>query len=360
MKTLKNYIFVTLPTILIVLIILEIVFRIVIPASDPPRAFFNEKEKMYCLSNKKEAGLYTIGKFAGIRAKWRINNMNWNSPIDYYPIENKKLIAVIGDSFIESMEVNVGESYPFLLREKLKNDYEVYAFGKAGSPLSQYLHVSRYVNNHFNPDIIIFNIVHNDFIESIQELYPNRNYFLQLSINEHDSIKETIPKPDYSSPQYKPLMRLIYNSALFRYLYLNLHANEIRKNIFNPKNIEYESNTDVNEFKKNRDLIIKASSYIVKTIREENLDKKIIFIMDAPRESIYNNTLDKSNTIWLNEILGTICTNNNIEFIDLTNDMKINYTEKKIKFNSDLDEHWNEYSHKFIADILYRYLNNIN
>ena len=187
MKTLKNILFATLPSILVLLIILEAFFRIVIPASDPPRGFFDEKEKMYSFSNKKEKGVITIGRFAEIRVRWRINNMYWNYPIDYYPVDDKKLIAVIGDSYIEASQVNVGENYPYLLRGKLINDYEVYAFGMAGAPLSQYLHISRYVNRHFNPDILIFNLVHNDFDESIQELFPIDCHFLKLSIKKSSS-----------------------------------------------------------------------------------------------------------------------------------------------------------------------------
>jgi len=172
MKTFKNILFVTLPTILIVLILLEVFFRTVIPAANPPKYFFNEEEKIYCFSNKKKKGVYTIGRFADIRAKWSINNMHWNYPIGYYPVDEKKLITVIGDSYIAVLEVDADENYPYLLRERLKTDYEVYAFGIPGAPLSQYLHMSRYVNKHFDPDILIINLVHNDFDQSIYELNP--------------------------------------------------------------------------------------------------------------------------------------------------------------------------------------------
>jgi len=360
MKTIRNILIITLPTLFIVLIILEVFFRIVIPASNSPRGFFDDKEKMYFLSNEKEKGLYTIGRFAEIRAKWRINNMNQNYPIDYYPKDNKKLIAVIGDSFIEAFQVNVGENYPFLLREKIKNNYEVYAFGKSGAPISQYLNISRYVNRHFEPDILIINLVSNDFDESIHELYPDIDYFLQVSVNADDSITETIPRPNYSFAQYKPLKRLIYKSALFRYLYTNLKVSEIRQDIIKPKNNAYEANINAENVKNNKDLILSATNYLVKTIREENSDKRIIFVMDAPRESIYNNTLDKSKTSWMNDMMKTMCTNYNIEYIDLTTFMEEDYRNNHIKFNSDLDAHWNEYGHKFVANILYNYLMNNN
>jgi len=88
MKTLKKILFVTLPIIFIILIILEVFFRIVIPASDPPKGFFDEKEKMCFFSNEKNKGVITTFRFAEIRARWRINNMYWNYPIDYYPVND--------------------------------------------------------------------------------------------------------------------------------------------------------------------------------------------------------------------------------------------------------------------------------
>lgn len=360
MKTFKNILFVTLPVILIVLILLEVFFRTVIPASNPPKGFFNEEEKIYCFSNKKKNGVYTIGRFAEIRAKWSINNMHWNYPVDYYPVDEKKLITVIGDSYIEAFQVDSDENYPYLLKKKLKTDYEVYALGKSGAPLSQYLHISRYVNKYFDPDILIINLVHNDFDESIYELNPQDFYWLQVSINKDDSITETIPHPNYSFQQYKPLKRLVYKSALFRYLYLNLKVNKIRAKFMKSNIDAFEANINVSAIKKHKELIFKATNYLVKTIREENSKKRIIFVFDAPRNAIYNNSLNECNVLWMHEMMKTICANNNVEYIDLTSFMKENYRTSKIKFNSELDGHWNEYGHKFVADILYEYLNNTN
>jgi GDSL-like Lipase/Acylhydrolase family len=267
------------------------------------------------------------------------------------------LITVIGDSYIEALNVNVGESYPFLLREKLKNDFEVYAFGVSGAPLSQYLHISRYVDRHFNPDILIFNIYHNDFDESIRELKPSYAHFLQVSITEQDSVKEIPPQPNHSFVQYRSWERIIYHSALFRYLYFNLKVQSLRERLKARTN-RFEANINVDEVSKNKDLIIKSTNYLVKTIRQENMDRRVIFLMDAPRFSIYDNTLDKSNVMWLNNLMDSICTHNNIEFIDLTTYMKEAYSKNHVKFNYDIDGHWNEYGHKFVTDVLYKYLRN--
>jgi len=105
----------------------------------------------------------------------------------------------------------------------------------------------------------------------------------------------------------------------------------------------FEANIKVNEIKKHEELIFKVTNYLVKTIREENSEKRVIFVFDAPKNAIYNNSLNESNVLWMYEMMETICAYNNVEYIDLTSFMKDNYRTNKIKFNSDLDGHWNEY-----------------
>ncbi len=205
MKTLKNIFLISLPAVFILLLLLELFFRVVIPATDPPMGFFNEEERMYYFSNQREEGQITIGRFAQIKARWHINNEHWNYPIDFAQVIDRPLIAVIGDSYIEAFQVDADEKYPFLLRNRLEPDYEVYAFGKSGAPLSHYLHVSRYVDRHFDPDILIFNMVHNDFEESIYELYPAKTCFMQISTGEDGSFTETVPRPNHALPSIHSL-----------------------------------------------------------------------------------------------------------------------------------------------------------
>ena len=58
------------------------------------------------------------------------------------------------------------------LREKLHSQFDVYGFGKSGAPLSQYLQMTRYVIKHFDPEIIVINVIRNDFDESLRRVWP--------------------------------------------------------------------------------------------------------------------------------------------------------------------------------------------
>jgi hypothetical protein len=97
-KCIKNILIVSIPTIIFLLFVLELVFRFVIPACNRPQAIFDEKTRLYRYKANQN-GLFTIGKFAQQTAKYRINNYGWNSPIDYSKKKSKPRIAIIGDSY---------------------------------------------------------------------------------------------------------------------------------------------------------------------------------------------------------------------------------------------------------------------
>ena len=356
MRTLKNIVLVTAPTIVVMLLLLELFFRFVIPATDPPMSRFDEEERIYSFSSERETGRTTFGRFAGIKARWRINNMGWNYPVDYHPVREGKLIAVIGDSYIEAFQVDIDESYPYLLHGMLQPDYEVYAFGKSGAPLSQYLHMSRYVNRHFDPDIIVFNIIHNDFDESVRELYPGKSYFMQIDFEKDGSITETVPRPNYAFPQYTAWKRIVYKSALFRYLDINLNVRSWRRRIAGLDTGRYEANVQPVELMRNRDIVYRATDYCIGKIAEENRDRRVIFVFDAPKGTIYRNETHESHVLWLHGMMAELCSKYGMELLDLIPYMENDYASKGIEFNSEIDGHWNEYGHEFVAHVLYDYL----
>lgn len=395
-ETLRSLVLITLPMILIMLVILEVFFRTVIPASNRISDHYYEQFDMFASGQNPPTGVTTIGRFASIRAQWRINNYGWNSPIDYPHQLDKPLIAIVGGSYVEAQQVDVDKNFGWLLREKLYPEYEIYTFGKGGAPLSQYLHMTRYAAELFDPEILIINLVHNDFDESLHELNAHRPFFLTVDAGTDGTLTEVPPRPLRSLSQYRPLKRLIYRSALFRYLYLNLQITSTL-NIFSPgdngfalTNGEGEaietgedtmsrSNDDttqrevVNEMPDqsqihrfsditglyrpdNYDMIHLVTEYLMTAIAEENQERRVIFLMDADRWSLYRNTLHKSTIAWMNVMAEQICESKNLECYDLTNPMALDFAENKRYFEFEIDAHWNEYGHRFVSNYIYNLL----
>lgn len=339
---LKNIFFVTIPSLFLMFLVLEVVFRTIVPASEFPLTKYDPEHRMLLFENRfANEGTYTLGKSAEQRGHWRINNFGWNSPINYHPEKNKTRIAIIGDSFIEAFQVDNDKSYPSLLRESLKDSAEVYSFGVSGSQLGQYLHMYRYAAKLFDPDVVVINVVHNDFDETIFSLRPDRALYLTLEIN-GDEVTER--PPDVYVPS--TVKRLLRKSALVRYMNQNLKIGIAgRKN-----DAEYAANIILQDVQANAALVRKGAAYILERFRAESEGRRVIFIMDAPREDIYANRLDTSEVMFLNTMLRELCTEYGFELLDLTESMAADYVAHGIKFNSDLDAHWDAYGHRFVAD----------
>jgi len=354
MKTLKNILLVTLPTLLILFIILELFFRFVIPASDPPLSVYRQDEQFINYSNERAQGLYTVGKFARIRTRWTINNEGWNYPLDYTAEHgNVPLIAVIGDSYVDTDIVSSDENFAYRLREKVYPGMEVYAFGLSGIPLSQYYHLNKYVNRKFDPDIVIINLIYNDFEESFRKFNPGSECW---QIAETDSTYSVVPPNQVNiSPTTKTWKKLLYKSAFFRYLHRNLLVFQLFKKV---ERDEVESNVEVVEDQGKRAEIRRGTDFLFGKIKEENEGRRLIFVIDAPRPSIYAGNLEESRVTWMNEMVGELAGKYGCELIDLTEAMKKDWEANKKKFNPEVDGHWNGYGHQLVADLIYEYLNN--
>jgi hypothetical protein len=357
-KIFKNILFVTIPMLLVLFIVLEILSRIFFPGSDRPNVDYDEVNHIVKYGRENGTrGLFTIGNFAQQRGRWRVNNDGWNSPIDYFPAKKAgvKRIAVIGDSYIEAWQVDAEKKYPSLLDDSLGDKYEVYSFGVSASPLSQYLHVSRYVEKTYSPDIYIFNLVHNDFHESINGL-AFTPFFMTIKMDNDSSFTEIQPVKPERSHNKIPGGNILKQSSFFRYVYDNLKLKD--KFISKDGSKEDEMNVKVADIMDKKDSLRAIAGYLLKKIKAELGNKEIIFIMDAPRTNIYNGDMEKSKVAWLNVMVAGYCKELNMPFIDLTPLMTEDYKKNGKHFESKYDNHWSEYGHQFVAGVLFNYFKN--
>jgi hypothetical protein len=206
--------------------------------------------------------------------------------------------------------------------------------------------MNRYVNKQFKPDILIFLLVHNDFHESIAR-YVKKPYFLQMDFMD-DGVYEI-------DPTKRRLYQFLTYSALFRYLYSNLNLASLYFDIIEkPKN--YNANIDAEGVLKQKDRITEVTKYLIGKIKLENRDKRVILMMDAPRNDIYEDRVTSSDVLWLNKMVARIARRYEVELLDLTDVFYNDYKRNNLRFNSELDGHWNEYGHYMASEALYNYL----
>jgi lysophospholipase L1-like esterase len=101
-----------------------------------------------------------------------------------------------------------------------------------------------------------------------------------------------------------------------------------------------------------------VTNYIITKIKSELAGKEIIFVMDAPRSNIYSNDLANARVAWLNTMVGEICTQQNLPFIDLTPYMLKDFQKNGKRFESEYDNHWSGYGHQLVANTVNEYFKN--
>jgi hypothetical protein len=341
---LKNIFLLTVPTLILVILFLELFFRYVIPASEKPTPYFDEENKLLRSDgNRKTDGLFTLGKFAQIRGKWHINNYGWNSAIDYTRAKSdKKRICIIGDSYVRALHLDVDKNLASLLREQLSDNYEVYSVGHDGAPLSQYLHMSRYVNTFFDPDIAVFVLIHNDFDESNAQLV-SIPYFLQVVMENGEFIE--------IAPTNRNFYQFLTASAIFRYLFKNVNLASLYFSI-----IHTPPDGEGRHFSggplERKAIIRKTTDHLIGKVMEENAGREVFFVMDGPREDIYRAELENSELIWMNSMIGRICQRKKLDFLDLTAHFSADYKQNHRRFDFEIDAHWNEYGHAVVSEAI--------
>jgi hypothetical protein len=334
-----------------------VVFRFFLVASDVPDVDFVNGIVKYAPDQK---GVYRIRN--EIAAKYRINKNGWNSGHDRYKQRNLKgryRIAIIGDSYVEALQVDYDKSLAEDLEEMLGQDkYEVYRFGISGAPMSQYMHMLRNEVLQYSPDAVFVILVHNDFNESyelIRGTYASN--FLKLNISD-GHISETPPLR-----LLIPWYNFIRRSATWRYLAVRqkMPYHRLKDILLGNKANYYQANIEISKLKyvtKNK----RATEYVFKNLKRicANNGIRLWIVMNGVMEVIYNNAEEKESRIKgalsLNAIANETAQKLDINYIDLQEVFRSDYATHHKKFTYENDGHWNEYGHKVVAQILSSYI----
>jgi len=353
-RFLKKFVLLSVPSTLLVLLVLEVVFRSVLPACEMPFVRFDPTHRVLTYDARGQTeGTHTIGPFARQRASWRVNNHGWNSVVDYDPDPKRArpLIAIIGDSYVEAFQVDVRHNLTSVLRDSLDGSHDVYGFGMSGAGLSQYLQMSRYVTKVFDPAVLVFVVVHNDFLGSLANA-RRVPHFLQLRASEAGFV-ELAPVPYVPST----LRRALSNSALARYLVTNLRIeHKLRRLTSGRDRRRFAANIDVDRTWDNRRLIEGATEHVVARARRENPDKEIVFVIDALRQDIYAGRKPAGQLFWLHQALRDAANANSCHFLDLNEAFREYYLAEGTRLDFEFDGHWNEAGHATAARGLLDYL----
>jgi hypothetical protein len=289
----------------------------------------------------------------------KTNNMGFVSNIDYNKYDTSPLIAIIGDSYVESIMVPFDKTVSGRLATHLYNAGRVYSFGISGAPLSQYLAYSEYVYNTFHPDGMVIVIVGNDFDESLKRYksIPGYHYFV-----ENSNAELVLERVDFSPNIAKILFR---ESALFRYIGINLELQgriqylrrilerKDEKDLFSGNTSSHADHTRIIYSKRVVDYFLKILPNM------SNISPmQIAFVIDGIRPHIYDNKDLKASEGSFFDIMRHYfiesATIKGYEVIDMQTIMLDHYKKFGKRFEYPNDAHWNALGHELCFNAITR------
>ena len=323
---------------------LEIVFRF-LPTSDSLMVKpVNAENPILKFMENREITRQIGFNFAHVNTK-RINNYGYATDKKFQEksVQTKPVISVIGDSYVEAVQVKNKDTFHAILDENFES-FDVYPIGVSGSPLSQYLAFAHYASNTFAPKLYVFLIISNDFDESFESVKkaPGFHYFDDVVGLKLMNYEPTIIK------------RLARRSAFVRYLHLDLKLNVQLRRI-----LGWEVTNDVIRVSQ-RDTFLefgrRANEKFLNGIKELSLNSNVIIVLDGDRAAIYSGLKERNAkkpvNILFNELGKSAKTIANIDVIDLHKIFRNDYAINSERFNYDYDSHWNEHGHAVAGQAL--------
>lgn len=320
-----------------------VVFRFVLPGSDVPRNAYIDEVVRY---EPGQSGIWRVRD--EIAAPFAINARGWNSRLGDYPRERRPgaaRIAVVGDSFVEAFQVPVGRSFSEAVAAG--SGAEVYRYGLAGAPMSQYLHMVEREVLADRPDTIVILLIHNDFDESFVTK-PGRytSSFRKLAVANGHVTGEIAPSP------WRPgAFEWLRQSALARFF---LYRWQVRPQvlvdaILGPARAaepRFAANVDIAEVMSRRADIRAATFHVVRRLAElaRGNGARLLLVMDGDRAAIEAGR-GESPALELNAIAAEAAAAHAVPFLDLHPVFAADWGRLRKPFAFVADAHWNEHGH---------------
>ena len=295
---------------------------------------------------------------------FRLASECWNSKVTYnnhgmrqtnnveYKKNNKKRIAIIGDSMSENLEVSDGKDFGSLVQKKLDN-FEILNFSVRSTGLGDHIELYNKLIKKFEVDYIFLFVSDNDFEDNYYlSSRPSQNKY---KIENNKVIKLPIDEVFFEN-QTKIINKLkkenlVFIKEYFRtfilyshfkgYLMYNIHKrkNQVKSQRVRDPFFEYTEKSIVYKF-----LVAKFLENLT------NNEKLIVFTNPRPKIISQEDFPEKKNIKMMAQIWGDKyiidATDKAINFLKDDN----NYKHPYLSF--DCDGHFSEYGASFMSDFV--------
>lgn len=345
-ESIKYNILLLIVTVLIILTVLEISFRLFLPQTTN----FYQYNDDYLFSYRPGAEYKYVRPDTSIKSIFNSEGLRDNEQ-NYYEKSNKPRILFLGDSMVAGLEVNLNDTFVKLIETKLRGKSDVLSVGVSGWSTEQQLLFLEKKALKYKPNVVVLSYyVGNDQIDNVA-----RQIFTfdgkELSVNKNRPLSETRARSLF----------YFFTSYSHAFNFFFWHLKDLFKQQetkYSDPFAEYLENTDTKEKdfswnktfalldQMNEDLTAKNISFVLLIIPDRlqvdlNLRKKAELnetelILDKPNQKIVN-----------------YATLRKIKYIDLLPLLQS-------KFNNSLyykeDIHWLEPGHSLVAEEIIKQL----
>ncbi len=334
----------------LLLLVLEVFFRVVIPGPELPVAAFNPTYSLFSNQTEPAQGLYTYGKLAEIQATWHINQQGWNAAKDFLPAEKRSnpAIVILGDSYIENLYQAPDQHMEVHIEQALTQPHEVYGIGKRGTPLSHFAAFAAYAQAHIAPAYTLVLVNHLGVPESFAD-YRKMPQARQYKLDKSEVI--SIPAKPKSSSTLKDLLA---KSRLYTYLRTNfaLQLTPPRDPFFQPPTPEIVQQDSV-RLSKQLELV---HTQFLEDMSVAAGRSKVLYILHPYRTSIYAGDTPVQQSRWL-QLFKQVLEQQGAAYLDLNVHFQEVYQREGKRFEYDINNHFNEYGTKVAAEGIAQWLN---
>lgn len=290
--------------------------------------------------------------------KGHVNNEGFVNDQDYVAQDDKPLVAIVGDSFIEAQMVPYASTVQGRLAAQYADSARVYSFAAAAAPLSQYLVWAQYAHEKYAPDVLVISVVGNDFDESLAKY--------GIAVGQHHFVpgadgKLELKRFDYKS---KALGPILYASALGRYLHLNLkfssRLSALIAKLSGKQRVEerFVGNT-ATAYTPERlaDSLTVIDTFFRLLPQMSGLsNERILFVIDGMRPDLYDPyTLEVARTSYFSVMRAAFISKAkslSYEVIDLQDPFIARFERDHQRFEFETDYHWNAVGHGVVAEAI--------
>ena len=357
----KLLLFMLAPSLAVAAALELLVFRYILVATDVPVHAYDDGVVKF---EPGQTGLVRRRGRAPVR--FNINRNGWNSAHALYPEQRRpgvQRIAVVGDSFVHALSVDVEQSIAERLESLLGRDTnEVFRFGMPAAPMSHYLHVVREEVVPLRPDVLVVVLVHNDFTDSYLPRPGGYTESLMMLDLSGDSVRE-IPPVRFERPWYYTLRR----SATYRFLVDTYGVGIQRlKDLVNGRALaassRYEANVDVSRLYERLDHDRRVVDYVLAELVRLSGEHgfEVVVAIDGVRHGLYRGLrpeeIERSRAYQLNRVTADAAKRHGLPLVDLHATFERDYRRNAVRFNPVNDGHWNAYAHFLAARAVYEHL----